>query len=67
MRRQLAKMREELPVYQTIGVTAMETYVRWNFVEEQPGQYDFSVYDAFLSEFRRHGMRWVPMLLAGPA
>lgn len=67
VKRQLERVRQELPVYRAIGVTAMETYVRWNFVEEHPGQFDFSVYDAFLSQFRRHGIRWVPMLLAGPA
>lgn len=67
IRRQLEKLQVELPVYRALGVTAMETYVRWNLVEEQPGVYDFSVYDELLRLFEQNGLKWTPYIVLGPA
>jgi hypothetical protein len=61
----LAGLRNQLPLLRAIGFNAVESYVRWGWVEHEPGVYDWSYYDALLTEIERHGLQWFPMLLAG--
>jgi len=54
-------------LYAEHGVTAFEPYVKWMLMEPQEGTWDPSFYDAELTLFKEHGLRWVPFLIAGPA
>lgn len=67
VKRRLELLRQDLPRFAALGVTAVEVYVRWNFIEEQPGVFDFSIYDAFLDLIREYGLKWVPLVIMGPA
>lgn len=53
--------------YAANAVTAFEPYVKWMLLEPSEGVWDPTFYDAELAEFRRHGLQWVPFLIAGPA
>jgi len=55
------------PLYAEHGVTAFEPYVKWMLLEPRQGVWDPEFYDAELAEFKAHGLRWVPFLVAGPA
>lgn len=55
-----------LPMYSALGATAMEMYVRWNFVEEKRGVYDFSAFDRFLDLFKKNHLKWLPLIIMGP-
>jgi len=65
--RRLERLPHDLPLYRALGATAVESYVRWNFIEERQGVFDFSVHDAVLAQLREHGLKWVPLVIAGPA
>jgi len=62
----LEKLKEELPRMKAAGVTSHETYVRWNFVEKSPGEFDFSLYDRIAQLDSSFGIKWVPFLIIGP-
>lgn len=55
------------PEYARHGVTAFEPYVKWGLLEPAEGLWDPEFYDAELAQFRAHGLKWVPFLIAGPA
>ena len=57
---------ERLEVLKGLGVTSIQTYVYWNKVEKTPGVLDWSEYDADVALFKKHGLRWVPFVIAGP-
>ena len=40
--------------------------MNWNKVEKEPGKLDWSDYDADAALFKKHGIRWVPFIIAGP-
>jgi len=61
----IAGLRNELPLLRAVGFNGVESYVRWGWVEHQPGVYDWSYYDAILDQIEKHGLQWFPMLLAG--
>jgi len=61
----LAGLRNQLPFVQAMGFNGVEMFVRWGFVETQPGHFDWSYFDAALAEIQKRGMKWFPMLLAG--
>jgi hypothetical protein len=63
----LQTMAATLPLYRALGVTSDEIYVRWREIEREPGQYSFDRYDAQVEQLTRHGIKWVPFLIAGPA
>lgn len=63
----LASMRELCPLAKALGFSAVESYVKWWFVEPEPGRFDWSYYDAVVAEARRHGLRWFPLLVVGSA
>ena len=49
-----------------MGVTSVETYVRWIDFEPADGRFDWSLFDADLDALLSSGLRWVPFLIAGP-
>ena len=63
----LASMRELLPLARALGFNGIESYVKWDFVERSPGVFDWSFYDAIVSEIEKHGLRWFPPLVVGSA
>lgn len=62
-----AELREALPLAKALGFNAIESYVRWNFVEPEPGRFDWSLYDAVVDEVQRRGLKWFPLLIVGSA
>jgi len=63
----LQRMEETLPLYRALGVTSDEIYVRWRAVERSKGVYSFDWYDQQVERLAKHGIKWVPFLIAGPA
>lgn len=63
----LESMREICPLAAAMGFTAVESYVKWNFVEYEQGVFDWSYYDAVVAEARKHGLKWFPLLITGSA
>ena len=63
----LAALRNELPLMKALGFTAIESYVKWNFIETSPGVFDWSYYDAIVAELEKHGLKWFPLLVVGSA
>ncbi|HJN15734.1 MAG TPA: beta-galactosidase, partial [Armatimonadota bacterium] len=55
------------PLYAEHGVTAFEPYVKWMLLEPKEGEWDPEFYDAELAEYKKHGLKWTPFLIAGPA
>lgn len=49
-----------------LGLTSIQTYIYWNKVEKTPGVMDWSDYDADVALFKKHGLKWIPFLIAGP-
>lgn len=49
------------------GIGYYRTPIIWQYVEEQPGVYNFSSYDPFMALMARHHIRWLPILLAAPS
>lgn len=64
---QTAALEAAIPALKSLGVTSHEGYVRWNLCEPAQGRYDWSVYDAFVRIYKRHGLKWVPFLIVGSA
>ncbi len=56
----------KLDLLKSLGVTSIQTYIFWNKVEKTPGVMDWSEYDADVALFQKHGIRWVPFVIAGP-
>ncbi len=57
---------EKLDLLKQMGVTSIQTYIYWNKVEKERGVMDWSEYDADVALFRKHGLKWVPFIIAGP-
>ena len=57
---------EKLELLRQMGVTSVQTYIYWNKVEKEPGVMDWSEYDADVALFKKHGLKWVPFVIAGP-
>ncbi|MEN6520449.1 MAG: family 14 glycosylhydrolase [Armatimonadota bacterium] len=55
------------PRMKALGVTSVETYVKWNFIEPSPDNWDWSFYDGIVSILRENGLRWNPFIIIGPA
>lgn len=64
---QTAALESAIPALKSLGVTSHEGYVRWNLCEPKEGVYDWSVYDAYVRVYKRHGLKWVPFLIVGSA
>lgn len=54
-------------LYREHGVSAFEPYVKWMLMEPEQGVWDHGFYDAELTACKKHGLQWVPFLIAGPA
>jgi len=63
----LATLRNLLPLARALGFNAVESYVKWNFVERTPGVFDWSFYDAVVAEIEKAGLQWFPLLVVGSA
>ncbi len=63
----LKSMRELCPKAAALGFTGVESYVKWNFVEPEPGRFDWTFYDAIVAEAARHNLKWFPLLIVGSA
>ncbi len=57
---------ERLELLKQMGVTSIQTYIYWNKVEKERGTLDWSEYDADAALFKKHGIKWVPFIIAGP-
>ena len=57
---------ERLELFKQIGVTSIQTYIFWNKVEKERGVMDWSEYDADVALFKKHRLKWVPFIIAGP-
>ncbi|MGC8669031.1 MAG: family 14 glycosylhydrolase [Chthonomonadales bacterium] len=55
------------PALKQLGVTSHEVYVRWNLCEPEPGRFDWSIYDRYVAIYRKYDLKWVPLLVLGPA
>ena len=55
-----------LDLLKQMGVTSIQTYIYWNKVEKERGDVDWSEYDADVALFKKHGLKWVPFIIAGP-
>jgi len=63
----LEALEREIPRWKQLGVTSHESYVRWNLCETEPGKFDWSVYDPLVELYKKHGIKWVPFIIVGPA
>ena len=51
----------------SFGVRLLRQTFNWSQIETAPGSYDFSVYDAFVGDAARAGIRVLPILFRAPA
>lgn len=59
---------EEAARVSALGFTSVEQYVHWGTMEnEAEAIFDFSHWDRQVGILERHGLKWVPFLIAGPA
>jgi hypothetical protein len=56
-------IREYAPLAKLLGFTSVECFVRWDLIEPQPGEYDFSHYDQIVTTIDRYGLKWFPNLV----
>ena len=55
-------------LFKSLGVTSIETYVTWETCERKGrDQWDWSAWDRQVEILKRHGLKWVPFLILGPA
>jgi hypothetical protein len=55
-------------VFAAMGVSSIESYVHWASVEGRGrDEWDWSQWDKEVATLQRHGLKWVPFLIAGPA
>ena len=54
-------------LFKALSVTSVESYVDWAGVEPEPGEWDWSKWDAQVATLRGAGLKWVPFLIAGSA
>ncbi len=55
-------------IFRALSVTSVESYVTWSSVEpDREGRWDWSKWDRQVEILRRHGLKWAPFLIAGPA
>ncbi|NLP10028.1 SUMF1/EgtB/PvdO family nonheme iron enzyme [bacterium] len=55
-------------LYRSLGVTSVESYVTWESVERNgKGDWDFRRWDRQVEILKKHGLKWVPFLIAGCA
>jgi hypothetical protein len=61
-------MRELAPLARVLGFTSIESYVTWKRLEPAAeGTFDFSFYDAIVTELAKYDLKWFPLLIVGSA
>ncbi len=63
----LENMAELVPKMRSLGFNGIESYVRWDFVEEEKGKFDWSYYDTVVNFGAEFGMKWFPLIIGGSA
>lgn len=63
----MAQLEAALPRLKQMGITSHQTYVLWNLCETAEGRFDWTIWDGYEALYRRHHIKWVPFLIAGPA
>lgn len=63
----LENMRELLPYIKSMGFNGFESYVKWDFIEEVRGVYDWSYYDAVVNLAAEYKIKWFPLIIGGSA
>ena len=61
----LNSMNELCPLLKILGFNAVEDYVKWNFVEMEKGNFNWSHYDAIANKAQDYGLKWFPLLIVG--
>ena len=55
-------------LYKTLGFTSVECYVTWETCERHgENMWDWTHWDRQLSTLERYNLKWVPLLIVGPA
>ena len=55
-------------VFRSLGATGAETYCTWQTVEDAgEGKWDWSRWDKQVQVLQEAGLKWVPLIIAGPA
>lgn len=57
----------QAPLFEGLGATSFESYVRWSGAEIKENEWDFSMYDVEVEYLRSQKLKWVPFIIAGPA
>jgi hypothetical protein len=58
----------EAALYRALGFTSVESYVTWQTVEDAgQGKWDWSRWDRQVEILEAAGLKWAPLLVAGPA
>lgn len=58
----------EAALFRALGFTSVESYVTWQTVEDAgEGRWDWSRWDRQVEILRAAGLKWAPLLVAGPA
>ncbi len=54
--------------WKAMGGTSIQTYVTWESCERAgDGQWDWGAWDQAVATLKRHNLKWIPFLIAGPA
>lgn len=54
-------------LFKQLGITSVESYVTWESVEKEKDNWDWSRWDQQVEILKKHGLKWVPFLIVGPA
>lgn len=57
---------EAFELCKDLGITEVQSYVPWSNIEPRKGHFDFSLYEPLVEKLEKHGLGWVPFLIAGP-
>lgn len=63
----LEHMADCVPYARALGFNGVESYVRWDMVEYEKGQFDWNYYDAVINAAAPFGMKWFPLIIGGSA
>ena len=58
--------RRTLAMQRSAGVRVIRQAFHWDQIEQAPGEYDFGVYDAYVTDVARAGMEVLPILYTPP-
>jgi hypothetical protein len=56
-----------LPIFKGLGVTSVQSYVKWSQIEPEPGAFDWSFYDRAVELAQANGLKWVMFVPLGPS